>query len=317
MCDSNCGCGCNSIVIPRGPRGPQGDQGIPGVASAVTVTDAEGNTVVNCTEIIFADLNAKVTDLGNGVAEVTFIPPITKWENIENLDYYVDNDDTKLFRPQYTIEGNKITFRGLLFVPLKNAGVTSLIYDANSYRGRLGVDLGSDNLLEVTNANTVADEPQGRFFTSDITLPNLPPNAVPQERDIVFDNVNAYRRYLVGSKIYNYRSIVSIRIGSENTVFYNGATPAGDGIGCISIFSPFQTQYGGVGIPPYGNDPLSLLISNVEAGNPGNNYITTTDDFPWDVFSAGGSNPFDVNAHNILGLGGFIINLEGLSGYLN
>jgi hypothetical protein len=27
MCDSNCGCGCNSTVIPRGPQGPAGEQG--------------------------------------------------------------------------------------------------------------------------------------------------------------------------------------------------------------------------------------------------------------------------------------------------
>lgn len=27
MCDSNCSCGCNSTVIPRGPQGPAGEQG--------------------------------------------------------------------------------------------------------------------------------------------------------------------------------------------------------------------------------------------------------------------------------------------------
>ena len=140
--------------------------------------------------------------------------------------------------------------------------------------------------------------------------------------DIVFDNVNAYRRYLGSGKIFIYRSIVQLRIGGENTAFYNdsGSLPLDYGIGCISIFSPFQDQYGGTSFPPYGNDPLSLLISNVEVGEKGNNYITATDDFPWDISeiaapSAG--NPFSVNAHNILDLGGFIINLEGLSGYIN
>ena len=317
MSNSNCGCSCNSIAIPRGPQGPPGPQG---EASAVTVTDSLGNTVTNCTEIIFANSDALVTDLGGGVAEVTFVPLATAWEDVQNLNYYTTNDDTDLFRPQYTIEGNKITFRGLLYVPLKSAGITVPIVDANSYRDVLGVALGSDDLLEVTNANSVSSEPQGRFFTSDIKLPNLPSNAVPQQRDIVFDNVNAYRRYLgAGSKIYIYRSIVSIRIGGVNTAFYNdsGTLPVDYGIGCISIFSPFQSQYGGTSFPPYGNDPLSLSISNVITGVPGNNYITAKDDYPWNVPSALGSNPFSVNAHNILDLGGFIINLEGLSGYIN
>jgi hypothetical protein len=318
MCDSNCGCGCNSVKIPRGPQGSQGPQGEPGIASAVTVKDAEGNIVTSCTEIRFTDANALVTDLGSGIAEVTFIPPATVWENVENLDYYTTNDDTDFFRPQYTIEGNKITFRGLLYVPLKSGGITIPISDANSYRGVSGVVLGSDDLSVVTNANLVTSEPQGRFFTSDVKLPNLPPNATPQERDIVFDNVNAYRRYLgTDSKIYIYRSIVSIRVGSLDTPFYNVDPASRTGIGCISIFSPFQTQYGGTSFPPYGNDPISLLISNVTTGVAGNNYITAKDDTPWTVPSAGGFNPFSVNAHSILDLGGFIINLEGLSGYLN
>jgi hypothetical protein len=318
MCDSNCGCGCNSIKIPRGPQGPPGPQG---EASAVTVMDSLGTTVTDCTEIIFADSDALVTDLGGGVAEVTFVPLQTAWENVLNLDYYDENDDTDLFRPQYTIEGNKITFRGLLFVPLKSGGITVPIANSNSYRGVSGVALGSDNLLEVTNANSVASEPQGRFFTSEIKLANLPQNAIPKQRDIVFDNVNAYRRYLTNGKIYIYRSIVSIRIGSVYTEFYNdsGSLPLDYGVGCISIFSPFQSQYGGAAFPPYGNDPLSLLISNVTAGADGNNYITTKDDFPWSVPEVTylGGNPFSVNAHNILDLGGFIINLEGLSGYIN
>jgi hypothetical protein len=326
MCDSNCSCGCNSVKIPRGPQGPQGDPGIPGEASAVTVMDSLGNTVTDCTKIIFADSQALVTDLGGGVAEVTFVPPQTVWENVENLDYYVENNDTDLFRPQYTIEGNKITFRGLLYVPLKSGGSTVPIVNSNSYRGVLGVGLGSDNLLEVSNANSVSSERQGRFFTSEVKLPNLPPNAVPQQRDIVFDNVDAYRRYGAsvagGNFIYTYRSVVQLRIGGINTPFYNdsGSLPLDYGIGCISVFSPFQTQYGGSNFSPYGNDPLSLLISNVNSGDTGNNYITATDDFPWDVSAITippGGNPFTVNAHKITDLGGFIINLEGLSGYLN
>jgi hypothetical protein len=360
MCDSNCGCGCNSTTIPKGPQGtpgtngvsatievgevntglpgtdviitnvgpnsftgifdftiPAGATGAPGTASAVTVKDAQGNVVTSCTEIRFTDADALVTDLGGGIAEVNFVPPSTTWVDVQNLDYYISGSE--LFRPQYTIEGNKISFRGILFVPLQDAGVTVPIADANDYRGISGVTLGSADLSVVTNANSVSGQPQGRFFTSDVvTLKNLLPNAIPQDRDIIFDNVNAYRRYLgPGDIIYTYRSIVSIRIGSVNTAFYNVSTPSRRGIGCISIFSPFNTQYGGTTFSPYGNDPLSLLISNVTVGIAGNDYITAKDDTPWTVPSAGGTNPFSVNAHSILDLGGFIINLEGLSGYLN
>jgi hypothetical protein len=324
MCDSNCGCGCNSAKIPRGPQGPLGPQGIPGVASAVTVTDSLGNTVTDCTEIIFTDANALVTDLGNGVAEVKFVPSATVWEDVENLNYYATNSTTDLFRPQYTIEGNKITFRGYLYVPLQNAGVTVPIADSNDYRGILGVTLGSANLSKVVNANSVSGEPQGRFFTNDVTNnKNFPANAIPQQRDIVFDNVEAYRRYSADvsgtNYIYTYRSIVQLRIGGVNTGFY--ANPSTQyGVGCISIFSPFQTQYGGSNYKPYGNDPLSLLISNVSSGDTGNNYILSKDDSPWTVPAITvptGGNPFSVNAHSIFDLGGFIINLEGLSGYLN
>jgi hypothetical protein len=296
--------------------------GEPGVGSSVTVKDAQGNEVTDCTEIRFTDANALVTDLGGGVAEVSFIPEDTAWEDVLGLDYYVPDTDADLFRPQYTIEGNKITFRGLLYVPLKEPGgaTTIPITEGNSYRvlAASGVELGTNDLTIVTNSNSVGGVRQGRFFTNDIiNSKNFPTNAIPQERDIVFSNVNAYRRY-GNTIIYTYRSIVTLRIGSLETIY---AGSAGLGIGCISIYSPFQDQYGGTTDIPFGNDPLSLLISNVEAGVNGNDYINTTDDTPWTVpaISLGGSpeNPFTVNAHNMSNLGGFIINLEGLSGYLN
>jgi hypothetical protein len=301
---------------------PAGEPGTPGTGSAVTVQDDQGNEVIDCVEIRFTDANALVTDLGSGVAEVTFVPAITFWENIQNLDYYVADTDADDFRPQYTIEGNKISFRGLLYVPLQFGGSTISITEGNSYRGVLGVTLGSDDLSVVTNANLGGTPAvrQGMFFTNDVlNEKNFPPEAIPQQRDIVFDNVNAYRRYATGSTVYTYRSIVTIIIGSKNTGWFN-VNSTKKGIGCISIFAPFQTQYGGDTLYPYGNDPLSLLISNVESGDAGNNYIIATDDNPWTVpvsTVAIGGNPFSVNAHTITDLGGFIINLEGLSGYIN
>jgi hypothetical protein len=295
--------------------------GEPGEASAVTVKDDQGNIVVDCTEIRFTDANALVTNLGSGIAEVTFIPAITPWVDIQNIDYYVAGSE--LFKPQYTIEGNKITFRGLLYVPLSSSpgGPTINIDSGNAYRGVSGVNLGMNDLSEVTNANLGGGERQGRFFTNDVVNErNFPTNAIPQQRDILFSNVTAYRRYLgANNYIYNYRSIVEITIGSVNTVLFN-VNNARKGIGCISVFAPFQSQYGGDTYPPYGNDPLSLLISNVDSGIDGNNYITAKDDTPWTVPAItvpSGGNPFNVNAHTIVNLGGFIINLEGLSGYLN
>jgi hypothetical protein len=290
--------------------------GEPGEASAVTVKDDQGHTVTDCVEIQFNDPTALVTNLGGGIAEVTFVPTATVWENIENLDYYIAGSED--FRPQYTIEGNKITLRGLLYVPLKSGGLTVNIADANDYRGVLGVDLGSDDLSVITNANAALGHRQGRFFTNDVVNErNFPTNAIPQQRDITFNNVNAYRRYLKAPDIiHTYRSIVTLKIGSLLTPWFN-VNSSKYGIGCLSIFSPFQDQYGGDTDTPYGNDPISLIISNVEGGVVGNDYITATDNFPWNIPTAGGTSAFTVNAHNITNLGGFIINLEGLSGYLN
>jgi hypothetical protein len=347
MCSCSGSCNCNSTTVPRGPQGapgtpgsqgpvgpvstvpgpigpqgPQGPQGVPGIASAVTVKDDQGNVVTNATEIRFTDINALVTPVSGNIAEVSFIPPATVWNNVENLDYYVAGSED--FRPQYTIEGNKITLRGLLFVPLKFAGVTVSIADSNDYRQVSGVLLGTDDLSIVSNANAALGERQGRFFTNDVVNEkNFPTNVIPQQRDIVFDNVNAYRRYLRNTDsldvIYVYRSIVTLVIGSVNTQYFN-VNNTRKGIGCLFVFSPFNAQYGGDTNVPYGNDPLSLLISNVTSAADGNDYINAKDDFPWDVSeitSPDTGNPFTVNAHKITDLGGFIINLEGLSGYIN
>lgn len=298
---------------PTGPQGEKGDQGDPGTGSAVTVKDGDGNTVTNATEIRFTDANALVTNLGTGIAEVTFIPAATPWENIENLDYYIAGSES--FRPQYTIEGNKITLRGMLFVPLNSGGTLIPISGSNSYREEPGVTLDEDSLTIVDNANSVGAEKQGRFFTPDVvSLPNFPLNATPTIRDITFSNVNAYRRYLDGT-IAVYRSILTLKIGSNSTIWEDVSN--NKGIGCLFIFSPYQDEYGGAGELPLGNDPVALLISRVTTLENGNDYITATDDTPWTVPATADINSFSVDAHNINNLGGFIINLEGLSGYLN
>ena len=304
---------------PQGEQGPQGAQGAAGTASAVTVQDDQGNEVTDCVEIRFTDANALVTDLGSGVARVNFIPAATQWENIDNLAYY-DPDTTTLFRPQYTIEGNKITFRGLLFVPLEVSGTPQIIYDGNSYKNKVGIDLDESNLSIIGNANFADGERQGRFFTPDVEgLPNLPLNATPNNRDIVFSNVNAYRRYTAGSsslyRVAVYRTVVDLIIGSDTTPYTN--TSSKKGIGCIMIFAPYQSEYEGGGASPLGNDPAAFLISRATTGVLGPDYVNATDDDPFTIPATDQNNPFSVNAHNINNLGGFIINLEGLSGYIN
>jgi hypothetical protein len=303
---------------PTGPQGPQGDQGDPGTGSAVTVEDGSGNTVVDVVELRFTDANALVTDLGTGIAEVTFIPAVTPWENIENLDYYIAGSED--FRPQYTIEGNKITLRGMLFVPLNNGGTLIPISGSNSYKGITGVTLDEASLTIVDNANSVGAEKQGRFFTSDIVaLPNFPIEATPAIRDITFSNVNAYRRYTAGSgssyRVAVYRTIVTLKIGSEATVWEDVSN--NKGVGCIFVLSPYQDEYDGSGASPLGNDPAAFLISRVTTGVLGTDYVNATDDNPFTIPATDQNNPFSVDAHNINNLGGFIINLEGLSGYLN
>jgi len=308
-------------VGPQGPTGPQGGQGIQGIqgaASAVTVKDDQGNVVTDATEIRFTDANALVTDLGSGIAEVNFVPPATVWNNVQNLAYY--NASTASFRPQYTIEGNKITFRGLLYVPLESGGNPVTILNGNSYKQVLGVTLDESNLTIVNNANLVGAEKQGRFFTPNVVAqPNFPLNATPVNRDITFTNVNAFRRYATGTsnsfRVAIYRTVVNLIIGCNTTVWRD---PSNDrGIGCMLVLSPYQDEYDGGGASPLGNDPAAFLISRVTTGVLGTDYINATDNNPFTIPATDQNNPFSVDAHNINNLGGFIINLEGLSGYLN
>jgi hypothetical protein len=303
---------------PQGPAGPQGAVGPAGAASAVTVKDDQGNVVTDATEIRFTDANALVTDLGSGIAEVNFVPPATVWNDVQNLAYY--DAGTTSFRPQYTIEGNKITFRGLLYVPLESGGNPVTIFNGNSYKNVLGVTLDESNLTIVNNANSVGTEKQGRFFTPNVVAqPNLPLNATPINRDITFSNVNAFRRYTAGSsssfRVAIYRTVVTLVIGCNTTVWRD---PSNDrGIGCILMLSPYQDEYEGGGASPLGNDPLAFLISRATTGVLGTDYVNALDDDPFTIPATDQNNPFSVNAHNVNNLGGFIINLEGLSGYIN
>ena len=298
---------CNEINIPIGPTGPVGP---PGLSPIVSVSDGIGNTVSPVNQIKFTDSNAIVTNLGSGIAQVNFIPPTTTWNDVLGLPYYVNGSQS--IKPQYTIEGNKITFRGLLFIPLNNA---LSVNGPQAYLYQYGATLDETKMQIIGNSNNNNSGLQGRIFTTNVvSTPNLPISKWPTTRDILFSNVPCFRRYY-GTSIAVYRSFVDIRIGSSATTFTDRTTNLAKG--CIMIFSPYQTEYSGDGTAPLGNDPLALQISNVTGGVAGTNYIEATDNNPFTIGATIQNNPFSVNAHDITSLGGFIINLEGLSGYLN
>lgn len=306
-------CCCSTKVISKtGFRGPEGKLGKPGTPT-FTVKD-NTHTVANVREIRFTDTDAIVTDLGSGIAQVNFTPPATVWNDILNIPWYVSGSES--FKPQYTIEGNRIIFRGLLYVPLTQGSGQINISNSNSYLAVPTAVIDETRLSIITNANTNNGTPQGRFMTADIvSAKNLPSAAIPVGRDITFNNVQAFRRYDASGHVTVYRSVVTLKIGSSMTVFKNGSTNIGSG--CIMVFTPFNDEYDGAGNPPLGNDPLALIISRATGGTTAVDYISATDNNPFAIPSAGVNSPFDVNAHNISSLGGFIINLEGLFGYLN
>lgn len=318
---SKCCCRTN-VITQRGPQGKDGKpgkngkdgvDGVDGEDANITVKDDQGNTVLAVEELRFTDPTALVSEVSPGIAEIKFVPAATVWNDIQNLPHYVAGSES--FKPQFTIEGNRISFRGLLYIPLENGGLPVDVANSNSYLGVPSVTLDETRMSIITNANTNNGTPQGRFFTSDIVAAkNLPGGAIPQTRDIVFDNVQAYRRYSSG-RVSVYRSVVSLRIGALNTVFKNGLVNLGSG--CLMVFSPFNSEYDGVGTAPLGNDPLGLVISRATGGVAATDYITGLDDAPFAVPASAAANPFDVNGHHITSLGGFIINLEGLTGYIN
>jgi hypothetical protein len=244
-------------------------------------------------------------------------PPATIWNDILNLQNMVSNPVVDAFRPQYTIYGNRIDFRGLLYIPLEDGGVPIDVTQANSYLYVPSAITDNTRLSVISNANFNNGTPQGRFFTPDVVnLKNLPPQATPLQRDIVFSDVFAYRRYATGlsSQLMLYRTILDVRIFSNATVFNNSGN---SGAGCIGIFSPYGLEYDGSGSVPNGDDPFGLLISRTNVGLPVNNYVGATDNFPFTIGSGVVNSPFSLDAHNITSLGGFIINLSGKYGFLN
>lgn len=269
----------------------------------------------------FVGANVSVTNgAGKTIVTIASGSAPTVWNDIQNLPYYdVAAATAAGFMPQYTIEGNRISLRGVLFVPLDGAATPNFITAQNSYLTIASAitDTSVANLSVVTNANGAgsANPRQGKFFTANTsTNRNFPINATPLSRDVVFDNVIATRRYL-GGKLSLYRSIVQIRICSSVTLL---TSSVGAGAGALAIFSPYNFEYAGfVNATPAGNDSLALLISRQTAGLTGNDYILANDDTPFAIPSSGYANPFSINAHDIVSLGGFFVNLEGLTGFIN
>lgn len=307
-------CCCNtSVITKRAFKGDKGDTGRAGTP-IFTVKD-NVTTVTNVREMRFTDSNAVVTNLGGGVVQINFTPQATVWNDILNIPWY-SGVGVNSFKPQYSIDGNRISFRGLLYIPLTPSGAGSGldVTAANSYLNQTGSGITESRLSIITNANNNNGTRQGRFMTSDVvTSKNLPSPAIPQGRDITFSNVFAYRRYTALGHVTIYRSMVTLIIGSTATAWANTTNT---GSGCVMVFSPFQDEYDGSGNAPLGNDPLALLISNATNAVASNDYVGMTDNNPFTV-SAGANNPFTTNAHTITSLGGYIINLEGLSGYIN
>jgi hypothetical protein len=236
----------------------------------------------------------------------------------------VSNPVTDLFKPQYTITGNKIDFRGQLYIPLDLVAVPQDVTQSNSYLYLASAVTDETRMSVVSNANNNNGTPQARFCTPNVvTDANLPLLATPQQGDIVFNDVPAYRRYAtgLGGILTISRTFLTVRICGINTVFNSGGNL---GVGCIAIFSPFSYEYDGSGSAPSGNDPQGLVISRVTAGQQVVDYVSANDNIPFTI--PDGISPlngvpnvsaFDINAHNIVSLGGFIVNLNGLNGFLN
>jgi hypothetical protein len=250
-------------------------------------------------------------------SEVPSVGGATVWNDILNLKNMVSNPVTDLFKPQYTISGNKIDFRGQLYIPLDLLGVPQDVTTSNSYLYLPSAVTDESRMSVVSNANTNNGTPQGRFCTPNVvTEANLPTIATPLQGDIVFNDVPAYRRYATGSGgiLTISRTFLTIRICGVNTFFNSGGNL---GVGCIAIFSPFSYEYDGSGSVPSGNDPQGLVITRVTAGLTVTDYVGATDNSPFTIGTGLGTSAFDINAHNIVSLGGFIVNLNGLNGYLN
>ena len=252
------------------------------------------------------------------LTEVPTTPPNppTVWGDILNLQNMVATPSTDTFKPQYTITGNKIDLRGMLYLPLHN-GSSIDVTQPNSYLYEASATLDETRVCSIDNANFNNGTRQGRFLTTDVVnLKNLPTEAIPLQRDIVFTDVPAYRRYAtgLGGILTMYRTFVTIRLCGVTTPFVNGGNNA---VGCIAVFAPYNSEYDGSGSVPSGNDPQAFGISVADASSTVVDYINTLDNAPFNVPSGVTTSPFTINAHNIVDLGGMIINLNGLNGFIN
>lgn len=317
---SSCGkakCCCQTVKIINkfSPRPRQGQAGKNGATIPATITVKDNTTTVNnVNELRFTDANVAVSSPGSGIAEINFNPPATSWTDVLNIPWYV-GAGVNSFKPQYTIVGNRIYLRGQLYIPLLSGGVSQNVTTGNSYLSIASAVTDDSRLSIITNANTNNGTPQGRFMTNNVlTAKNFATGAIPTSRDITFTDVPCFRRHAFGGHLTLYRSLVTMVICSSNTVLQNSPNI---GSGCIAIFSPFQSEYDGSGSVPLGNDPQALGISRATNAVFANDYVGATDDAPFTIGSLVATNPFTVNAHHIQSLGGFIINLEGLAGFLN
>lgn len=310
MCDC---LDCSELDVNIGQPGENGQDGMLG-----SISDSN-NTINNVRNLTFTDTNVEVTEdpEDSGNVFVSFNPVTSHWEDIENLSYYTAGSE--LFKPQYLLEGNKIYLRGRLFIPLSNDTTPVSISNGNSYLEIHSVDLDETKMTIVNNSNGSSENKQGRFLTTSVTTHlNFPSEAIPQQRDIVFNNVQATRRIRngTGTRINLYRTFVTLRIGSMNTVYNNSSSQLG--IGCLSVFSISNEQIPGIVDNLYSReDVLSLLVTNVSSDSNSNNYTDSTDNTPFTI-SSSGNNPYvTCNAHNINNLGGFYIDLDGLYGFIN
>lgn len=172
MCKS-CGvtkCTCIKIITKTGTTGSKGRPGRDGRDAFISVKDGSTGNVANVKELRFTDPNAIVTSPSSGVAQVNFTPAATVWNDIQNLSWYTANPATADFSPQYTIDRNKISFRGKLYIPLDGVQIVA----NNSYLSVASAVIDETKLSVISNANTNNGTPQGRFMTTDITTLKKP-----------------------------------------------------------------------------------------------------------------------------------------------
>ena len=93
-------------------------------------------------------------------------PPATVWNDVLNLKNMVSNPVTDLFKPQYTIVGNKIEFRGLLYIPLDLGGISQDVTFGNSYLDKASAVIDDTRLSIMGNANFNNGQRQGRFCSA-------------------------------------------------------------------------------------------------------------------------------------------------------